>query len=71
MNFLFNFNITTIVLNCKYIIGISNMKYIILNWSTTPVFTNHKCKKKNANTTNATHGHINANVPGDFSFQSI
>jgi len=45
------------------------MKYAISNFGTIPDLTKPRCKKKNANTTRATQGHISANVPGDFSSQ--
>jgi hypothetical protein len=60
-----------IVLYCTKIIGTSNIKYIILNLSTTPVFTKPRCKKKNAKTAKATQGHIKAKLQGFFSFQLI
>ena len=44
------------------------MKYITLNLSITHEATNPRCKKKKPNTTDATQGHIRANVPGFFSF---
>ena len=59
-NFLFKINKVFIVTNCKYTIGINNIKYIIPNLKITSEATKPKCKKKNENTTNATQGHIRA-----------